>query len=268
MSNETPLADQPLLAPDVAPRPSPRGARQGLWRDALLVPVLAIITALILGGIIIGALGVLDDICVGQSSSVFELHRANPDLSWHELMRRGLNIGRDHMSASVNTLVLAYVGASLPLFMVFSIYQEPLLRRLNRESIAEEIVRTLVGSIGLILSVPITSLIASLLAPYETQRHQDSLSSLLALISDGKSRTLPEVARTLGRSPESVRSLLDELVSQGHLQLMRGVCEAVPECRRCPYGLACAVGHESMIWSLASPPPPSTQPRVADSGNH
>jgi uncharacterized membrane protein len=119
---------------------------------------------LVLGGIIIGSLGVLDDICVGQASAIFELANANYDLSWSELFRRSLNIGRDHIAAMVNTLLLAYVGASMPLMLAFTIYQESLWRRLNREPIAEEIVRTLVGSAGLTLAVPITSLIASLLA--------------------------------------------------------------------------------------------------------
>jgi uncharacterized membrane protein len=125
---------------------------------------------LVLGGIIIGSLGVLDDICVGQASAVFELVNANRDLSWHELFRSSLNIGRDHIAAMVNTLLLAYVGASVPLMLAFTIYQEPLWRRINREPIAEEIVRTLVGSVGLILAVPITGLIASLLARWTVRR--------------------------------------------------------------------------------------------------
>ncbi len=125
---------------------------------------------LVLGGIIIGSLGVLDDICVGQSSAIFELVNANRDLSWLALFRHSLNIGRDHIAAMVNTLLLAYVGASMPLMLAFMIYQEPLWRRLNREPIAEEIVRTLVGSIGLILAVPITGVIASLLARWVVQR--------------------------------------------------------------------------------------------------
>jgi uncharacterized membrane protein len=119
---------------------------------------------LALGGIIIGALGVLDDICVGQASSIFELANANRDLGWQRLFRSGLTIGRDHIAAMVNTLLLAYVGASLPLMLVFTIYREPLWYRINREPITEEIVRTLVGSMGLILAVPITGLIASLVA--------------------------------------------------------------------------------------------------------
>jgi uncharacterized membrane protein len=125
---------------------------------------------LVLAGMIIGALGVLDDACVGQASTVFELANANRDLGWAELFRRGLNVGRDHIAALVNTLLLAYVGASLPLIVMFTIYSEPLWRRLNREPIAEEIVRTLVGSIGLVLAVPITSVIAALMARRALER--------------------------------------------------------------------------------------------------
>jgi len=125
---------------------------------------------LVLGGIIIGSLGVLDDVCIGQSSSVFELVKANPRLSWADLFRSSLNIGTDHIAAMVNTLLLAYVGGAMPLMLAFTIYQEPLLRRLNREPIAEELVRTVVGSAGLVLAVPITGLIASLLAGYAVRR--------------------------------------------------------------------------------------------------
>jgi len=127
---------------------------------------------LVLGGVIIGSLGVLDDICVGQASAVFELVNANRDLSWKALFHHSLNIGRDHIAAMVNTLLLAYVGASMPLMLVFTIYQEPLWRRINREPIAEEIVRTLVGSMGLGRAVPITGLIASLLAHWTGRREE------------------------------------------------------------------------------------------------
>ena len=127
---------------------------------------------LVLGGIIIGSLGVLDDICVGQASAVFELVGANPELGWLELFRSSLNIGTDHIAAMVNTLLLAYVGGAMPLMLAFTIYQEPLLRRINREPIAEEIVRTLAGSSGLVLAVPITGLLASLLARWSIRREQ------------------------------------------------------------------------------------------------
>jgi uncharacterized membrane protein len=139
------------------------GAEESIYLVMELGPG-ASLRGLVLGGIIIGSLGVLDDICVGQASAVFELSEVNRELEWLELFHHSLNIGRDHISATVNTLVLAYVGASLPLMLIFAIYQEPVLQRINREPIAEEIVRTLAGSIGLVLAVPITSLIASLLA--------------------------------------------------------------------------------------------------------
>ena len=119
---------------------------------------------LLLAGIIIGTLGALDDIAVGQSSAIVELSKANPNLGWRDLFRHGMTIGRDHIAAMVNTLLLAYVGAALPLVLLFSVYAESLGVTLNREIIAEEIVRTLVGSLGLLAGVPLTSLIASLSA--------------------------------------------------------------------------------------------------------
>jgi uncharacterized membrane protein len=109
---------------------------------------------------------------VGQASAVFELVNANRNLSWVDLFRSSLNIGRDHIAAMVNTLLLAYVGASLPLMLVFTIYTEPLWYRINREPITEEIVRTLVGSLGLILAVPITGLIASLIARWAVRQEE------------------------------------------------------------------------------------------------
>jgi uncharacterized membrane protein len=123
---------------------------------------------LLLAGIIIGSLGALDDIAVGQSSTIFELSNANPALRWRDLFRHGMNVGRDHIAAMVNTLFLAYVGAALPLLLLFSVYTEPLGTTLNRAIVAEEIVRTLVGSVGLLAGVPLTSLIAALVAQHRT----------------------------------------------------------------------------------------------------
>jgi len=119
---------------------------------------------LVLGGIILGTLGVLDDIAIGQSSAILELHTANPSLSWMALFQHGMVIGRDHIASMVNTLMMAYVGASLPLFLLLSLYQEPLGFVLNRELLVQEIIRTLVGSLGLMMAVPVTSLIASWMA--------------------------------------------------------------------------------------------------------
>jgi uncharacterized membrane protein len=118
---------------------------------------------LLLAGIIIGALGVLDDVTISQASSVFELSSANPVFGMRELYRRAMNIGQDHIASTVNTLVLAYVGASLPMLLLFAIYPQPFGQIINREFVTEEIVRTLVGSLGLVVAVPITTLLAGLL---------------------------------------------------------------------------------------------------------
>ena len=119
---------------------------------------------LLLGGIIIGALGVLNDITIGQSSAVFEFHAHDPDMTAEKLFRRVSNIGRDHIAATVNTLVLAYAGASLPLLILFVAGNDQWSNVINNEIVAQEVVRALVGSIGLIASVPITTWIASLIA--------------------------------------------------------------------------------------------------------
>jgi uncharacterized membrane protein len=122
---------------------------------------------LVLAGIVIGALGVLDDVTVSQSSTVLALRRANPALGFRALSGLAMRVGRDHVSATVNTLVLAYVGASLPILLVFSSGELPFFEAVNLELIAKEIVATLVGSIGLIAAVPITTALAALLAVRE-----------------------------------------------------------------------------------------------------
>ena len=116
---------------------------------------------LLLAGVIIGSLGVLDDVTVTQASAVWELHRANPLYGVRELYTSGLRIGRDHIASTVNTLVLAYAGASLPLLVLFTLSGRGLAEVLTGEVIAQEVVRTLVGSIGLVASVPVTTWLAA-----------------------------------------------------------------------------------------------------------
>ncbi len=118
---------------------------------------------LLLSGIIIGTLGVLDDITISQVAIVAELQKANSCLSTSELYTRGLAVGKEHIASLVNTLVLAYAGVSLPVFLLFktSAVAAPLWVVFNSQSIAEEIVRTLVGSITLVLAVPITTWLAA-----------------------------------------------------------------------------------------------------------
>jgi uncharacterized membrane protein len=117
-----------------------------------------------LAGLIIGTLGVLDDVTTNQASVVFELKRAAPGLSRRELFSRSMVVGRDHIAAIVNTLLLAYAGASLTLLLLIASQSVSLGQTVNRAFLAEEIVRTLVGSLGLIAATPITSAIAVALA--------------------------------------------------------------------------------------------------------
>jgi uncharacterized membrane protein len=119
---------------------------------------------LVLAGIIIAALGVLDDVTISQASTVMALRRANPGLRLRRLSALALDVGRDHVSATVNTLVLAYVGAALPILVLFSAADLGVSDALNLEVVAKEVVGTLVGSIGLITAVPITTALAALLA--------------------------------------------------------------------------------------------------------
>lgn len=115
---------------------------------------------ILVAGMVIGALGVLDDVTVTQVSAVAELRRANPDLSRRELYGAAVRIGRDHVASTVNTLVLAYVGASLSLMLFFFQEGRAVGGILGEELVAIEIVRMLVGSIGLVLSVPLTTALA------------------------------------------------------------------------------------------------------------
>lgn len=115
---------------------------------------------LLLGGMIIGALGVLDDLVTTQASAVFELHHAKPNFGFRDLYNSAMRIGQDHVAATVNTLVLAYAGASLPMLLMFSLAHGDYGYLVNFSFIAEEIVRTLVGSLGLIAAVPLTTTIA------------------------------------------------------------------------------------------------------------
>jgi len=116
---------------------------------------------LLLAGIVIGALGAIDDVTVTQASAVWELRAANAALGAHELYAAGLRIGRDHVASTVNTLVLAYAGAALPLLLLFVLSEQSLATVANGEAVAVEIVRTLVGSMGLVSSVPVTTWLAA-----------------------------------------------------------------------------------------------------------
>lgn len=116
---------------------------------------------LLLGGIVIGTLGVLDDVTTAQTAAVDELHKANPRMPRSQLHAAALSIGREHIASLINTLALAYAGASLPLLLLFTLNTTtPWWVILNGEFLAEEIIRTLIGSATLLLAVPVSTHIA------------------------------------------------------------------------------------------------------------
>jgi len=119
---------------------------------------------LVIAGVLIGALGVLDDVTVTQASTVLALQRADPSQGIGQLYRGALAVGRDHVAATVNTLVLAYAGSSLTILLLLSVDGPAFADSVNSEAIAEQIVSTLLGSIGLVAAVPITTALAALLA--------------------------------------------------------------------------------------------------------
>lgn len=133
---------------------------------------------LFLGGIILAALSVLDDSVVSQVSILSQLKQVKKDISVQELFRRGMEVGKDHISTLVNTLILAYAGASLPLFILFTVnITQPAWVSLNDQMIAEEVVRTITGSIGLVLSIPLSTLIAAYVITYVHGRKTAKLTS-------------------------------------------------------------------------------------------
>ena len=119
------------------------------------------VRGLVLAGIVLGAAGALDDVTITQASAVWELHSVDDRLGAMELTRRGLRIGRDHIASTVNTLLLAYAGAALPLLVLFVVSSQSLGAIANSEVVAIEIIRTLVGSIGLVAAVPFTTWLAA-----------------------------------------------------------------------------------------------------------
>jgi uncharacterized membrane protein len=126
------------------------------------------VAGLLLAGLVIGSLGVLNDVTVTQASAVWELHEANPELGRGRLYSAAMRIGRDHIASTIYTLLLAYAGAALPVLLLFTVASEPLGVVLNGDLVASDIVRSLVGAIGLLLAVPLTTAIGVLAATSPT----------------------------------------------------------------------------------------------------
>jgi uncharacterized membrane protein len=139
-----------------------RGSEDATYLQAVGLPNIDI-GGLLLASIIFGALGILDDVTMTQAATVTELNEASPSLSRTVLAKRSMNVGRSHISATVNTLFLAYVGASLPLIVLFAAGRQDPLLTASMEIVAVEIVRAVVGSIGIVLAVPLTTAVAAAL---------------------------------------------------------------------------------------------------------
>jgi len=122
------------------------------------------LSGLALCGLMLAGLGVLNDVTVTQASAVWELRRARPDLSRWDVYRRAMRVGRDHIASTVYTIAFAYVGSALPLIVLILVYNNSVGRAVGSSEIAGEVVRTLVGSLGLVLAVPFTTLIGAVVA--------------------------------------------------------------------------------------------------------
>lgn len=120
------------------------------------------ISGVILCGLIISGLGVLNDVTITQSSAVWELYELAPASSARKLFTSAMRIGRDHIASTVYTIAFAYAGAALPILIIVMLYDRPLMDTLTSAELSEEVIRTLVGSIGLVLAIPVTTLIAVL----------------------------------------------------------------------------------------------------------
>lgn len=114
-------------------------------------------SGLVLAGIVVAGLGVLNDVTITQASAIWQLHEVSPEMSWRELYKRGMSVGRDHIASTVYTIVFAYAGAALPLLLLFELYSQPFWTIVTSSALAEEVIRTLVGAIALVLAVPVTT---------------------------------------------------------------------------------------------------------------
>ncbi len=114
-------------------------------------------SGLVLAGIVVAGLGVLNDVTITQASAIWQLHEVSPEMTGRELYRRGMAVGRDHIASTVYTIVFAYAGAALPLLLLFEVYSQPIWTIVSSAALAEEVIRTMVAAIALVLAVPVTT---------------------------------------------------------------------------------------------------------------
>jgi len=150
------------------------------------------ISGIILCGLIISGLGVLNDVTITQSSAVWELWELAPGTSARKLFASAMRIGRDHIASTVYTIAFAYAGAALPILIIVMLYERPLGDALTSAELSEEVIRTLVGSIGLVLAIPVTTLIAVLVV---------KATGLKGAAATGATTTADDVGRPAGDVP-------------------------------------------------------------------
>jgi uncharacterized membrane protein len=121
-------------------------------------------SGLVLAGVVVAGLGVLNDVTITQASAIWQLHEVDPTMTWRDLYRRGMAVGRDHIASTVYTIVFAYTGAALPLLLLFELYAQPWNVVLTSSAFAEEVIRTMVGAIALVLAVPVTTAVGAFFA--------------------------------------------------------------------------------------------------------
>jgi uncharacterized membrane protein len=121
-------------------------------------------SGLVIAGVVVAGLGVLNDVTITQASAIWQLHEVDPAMGWRQLYRRGMAVGRDHIASTVYTIVFAYAGAALPLLLLFEVYTRPAGVTLTSTVVAEEVIRTMVGAIALVLAVPVTTAVGAFFA--------------------------------------------------------------------------------------------------------
>ncbi|MEX5720015.1 YibE/F family protein [Geodermatophilus maliterrae] len=121
-------------------------------------------SGLVIAGCVVAGLGVLNDVTITQASAIWQLHEVDPAMGWRDLYRRGMAVGRDHIASTVYTIVFAYAGAALPLLLLFEVYARPAGATLTSAVVAEEVIRTLVGGIALVLATPVTTAVGAFFA--------------------------------------------------------------------------------------------------------
>jgi len=136
------------------------GTDEGVRLGQALGP--SALSGIVMCGIVIAGMGVLNDVTITQSSAIWELHEAAPTMSARQLFGSGMRIGRDHIASTVYTLAFAYAGAALPTLLLVQLYQRSMIELVGTDAIAGELVRTMVGSIGLVLAIPVTTVVAVL----------------------------------------------------------------------------------------------------------